>query len=206
MNAPPPIGSTYSVNTRPETTRSPVTRGAYYRRMKRGEPRDLRWGTVATPVGRVLVAVTDEGVAVVEFIGDPAQAPDRLRSRFPNASFSADLPTDSPEMTAVQAMVTDGTPAQIPVAAEGTPFQQLVWAALQDIPIGETHSYAEVAAAIGRPKAVRAVASACARNPVAVVVPCHRVVRSDGGLGGYAYGLAIKEHLLAVERQRAAAA
>lgn len=166
----------------------------------------LRWGTAATPIGHLLVAVGETGLAVVEFVDDPAVAGDRLQARLPGATLKAELPADDPRLAAVWAMVIDGTPAHVPVAAAGTEFQQAVWAALQDIAVGQTRSYSEVAAAVGRPRAVRAVASACARNPVAVVVPCHRVIRADGGLGGYAYGLTIKEHLLAVERQRAAAA
>lgn len=166
----------------------------------------LHWGTAATPVGHLLVAVGQAGLALVEFVDDPAVAGDRLQARLPGAALKADLSTDDPLLTGVRAMVTDGTPAAMPVAPAGTEFQHLVWSALQEIPIGETRSYSEVAAAIGRPSAVRAVASACARNPVAVVVPCHRVIRSDGGLGGYAYGLAVKEHLLAVESRRAAVA
>jgi len=166
----------------------------------------LRWGTAATPVGHLLVAVGEAGLAAVEFVDDPAAAGDRLQARLPGATLKADLSTDDPRITEVRAMVIDGTPTALPVAAAGTEFQQAVWSALQDIPVGQTRSYSEVAAAVGRPRAVRAVASACARNPVAVVVPCHRVIRADGGLGGYAYGLTIKEHLLAVERQRAAGA
>lgn len=166
----------------------------------------IRWATVPTPVGHLLVALAEHGLAVVEFIDDPALAPQRLRRRLPAIELLEDLPADDAALAAVKAMVIDGTPADLQVAAAGTRFQQLVWAALVAIPTGETRSYAQVAEAIGRPRAVRAVASACARNPVAVVVPCHRVIRSDGGLGGYAYGLAIKEHLLAVERRAAAAA
>ena len=166
----------------------------------------LRWGTAATPVGHLLVAVGEEGLAVVEFVDDPGLAVDRLRARLPGARLLAELPAGDPTLAAVRAMVIAGTPAQVPVAAGGTEFQQHVWAALAEIPVGETRTYSQVAAAVGRPRAVRAVASACARNPVAVVVPCHRVIRSDGGLGGYAYGLPIKEHLLAVEQTHARAA
>ena len=174
--------------------------------MNSGEPKALRWGTGPTPVAPVLVALNDDGVVAIEFLDSAANAIDRLHARFPNALIQGELPADDPAVAAVQTMVTDGTPAPVRLAAAGTKFEHLVWSALLEIPPGKTRSYAEVAEAIGRPRAVRAVASACARNPVAVVVPCHRVVRTDGSLGGYAYGLAIKEHLLAVERQRAAAA
>lgn len=169
-------------------------------------PKTIRWGTAPTPVGHLAVAVGDQGIAVVEFVEDPAEAFVRLRRRLPNAELLGDLPVDDPRLSAVRTMVIHGTPADVAVSAEGTPFQQAVWAALMEIPFGETRTYAQVAAAIGRPRAVRAVASACARNPVAVVVPCHRVVRTDGGLGGYAYGLPVKEHLLAVEQRYASTA
>jgi AraC family transcriptional regulator of adaptative response/methylated-DNA-[protein]-cysteine methyltransferase len=98
----------------------------------------------------------------------------------------------------------DGSPARsdIPIDVQASAFQWKVWRELQKIPLGETRSYSEIASAIGAPKAVRAVASACANNRVAVVVPCHRVVRLDGGLGGYRWGLERKRRLL--ERERAA--
>ena len=152
------------------------------------------------------MATGDHGIVVVEFFDDPAEAPARLRRRLPSAALHETLTADDPLVTAVSTMVRNGTPAEVAVDPVGTPFQQDVWSALMTIPVGETRTYSQVAAAIGRPRAVRAVASACARNPVAVVVPCHRVIRTDGSLGGYAYGLPIKEHLLAVEHAHAAAA
>lgn len=197
------------MNTRPDTTFRPTSQDAYHRRMGSSQAatsKAIRWGTVPTPVGDLLVATSLRGIAVAEFVDEPALAPQRLHHRLPSAQLSATLPADDPALTAVRAMVIDGTPAQVLVDASGTEFQQRVWSALLDIPVGQTRTYSEVAAAIGHPRAVRAVASACARNPVAVAVPCHRVVRSDGSLGGYAYGLPIKEHLLAVERRRAVAA
>ena len=151
------------------------------------------------------MATGDHGIVVVEFFDDPAEAPARLRRRLPSAALHETLTADDPLVTAVSTMVRNGTPAEVAVDPVGTPFQQDVWSALMTIPVGETRTYSQVAAAIGRPRAVRAVASACARNPVAVVVPCHRVIRTDGSLGGYAYGLPIKEHLLAVEHAHAAA-
>lgn len=166
----------------------------------------IRWGTAPTAVGHLLVATSDEAIVVVEFVESPSDAPARLRRRLSSAQLHETLPAGDPLFIAVRTMVDTGTPADVAVSAEGTPFQQAVWAALMEIPVGETRTYAQVAAAIDRPRAVRAVASACARNPVAVVVPCHRVVRTDGGLGGYAYGLPVKEHLLAVEQSHASAA
>ena len=94
---------------------------------------------------------------------------------------------------------TPGRPHNIPLDVQGTAFQESVWQELRKIPEGETRSYADIAAAIGKPKAVRAVGSANGANHVAVLIPCHRVVRSDGTMGGYAYGTEIKERLLEKE-------
>lgn len=88
----------------------------------------------------------------------------------------------------------------LPLAAKGTPFQQAVWAQLRKIPYGEVRTYGQLAAALGKPKASRAVGSACHRNPLCIVVPCHRVIGADGSLTGYAEGLEIKEYLLELER------
>ena len=91
-------------------------------------------------------------------------------------------------------------PDGAPLAAKGTPFQQAVWAQLRKIPYGEVRTYGQLAAALGKPKASRAVGSACHRNPLCIVVPCHRVIGADGSLTGYAEGLDIKEYLLELER------
>src|SRR5205809_7662365 len=92
--------------------------------------------------------------------------------------------------------------ARVPLDIRGTVFQRRVWEALRRIPRGETRTYSDIARAIGAPSAVRAVGSACGANPVALVVPCHRAVRTDGGLGGYAWGLTVKRRLLALEKKR----
>src|SRR5205085_3881727 len=109
-----------------------------------------------------------------------------------------------PEVEArIRAFITgEGSLARVPVDIRGTVFQRRVWEALRRIPRGETRTYSEIARAIGAPAAVRAVGSACGANPVALVVPCHRAVRADGGLGGYAWGLPLKEHLLEIEKRR----
>src|SRR5438477_561598 len=96
----------------------------------------------------------------------------------------------------------EGSLARVPVDIRGTVFQRRVWEALRRIPRGETRTYSEIARAIGAPAAVRAVGSACGANPVALVVPCHRAVRADGGLGGYAWGLPVKKRLLEIEKRR----
>jgi AraC family transcriptional regulator of adaptative response/methylated-DNA-[protein]-cysteine methyltransferase len=109
-----------------------------------------------------------------------------------------------PEIAAkVRAFITgEGSLARVPLDIRGTVFQRRVWEALRRIPRGETRTYGEIARQIGAPAAVRAVGSACGANPVALVVPCHRAVRTDGGLGGYAWGLTVKRRLLELEKRR----
>ena len=124
-----------------------------------------------------------------------------MRGRFPKA----DLQKGGEEFEQLLQQVVDqvetpGRPHNIPLDVQGTAFQEAVWQELRKIPEGETRSYADIAAAIGKPKAVRAVGSANGANNVAVLIPCHRVVRSDGSMGGYAYGTEIKERLLDKER------
>jgi AraC family transcriptional regulator of adaptative response/methylated-DNA-[protein]-cysteine methyltransferase len=171
---------------------------ASYRRRATGKR--VQFTTVDVPLGRLLVAFTDEGVCAVE-LGD-ADAPlvRALRADFAGADIS---PAPAGANAWVESIVaqTRGLPArlEVPLDVRGTAFQWKVWKALQRIPLGHTRSYADVARTIGAPSAVRAVAGACARNPVAIVVPCHRVVRSDGALGGYRWGIARKERLLAGE-------
>lgn len=152
-------------------------------------------------LGPVLIAATDRGLCAVRF-GDaaPPLVAD-LNREFP----FADVREDAPAMVQLARQVVeviDGQPPHpdIPLDIRGTAFQSKVWEALRRIPRGETRTYAQVAAAVQQPKAVRAVARACAENPVAVIVPCHRVVRTDGSLGGYRWGIARKEELLRREK------
>ena len=152
----------------------------------------IHWTQAATSLGRMLVAWTDKGVCRLSF-EEEAEA---LARRFP-----AELkPAGEEAAQFVSAIVAEvespRTGADIPVDVRGTAFQEAVWKALSDIPPGETRSYAQIAASIGKPAAVRAVGSACGANPVAVLIPCHRALRTDGTLGGYAYGLGIKTELL----------
>jgi AraC family transcriptional regulator of adaptative response/methylated-DNA-[protein]-cysteine methyltransferase len=165
---------------------------------KGGAGERIRFAVVDSALGAMLVAATDKGLCRISFDEDEAE----LRRRFPLAEI---LPGDAAFealVTQVVALVAD--PAQaasidLPLDARGTAFQQAVWAALKAIPAGETRSYAQIAAEVGRPQAVRAAGSACGDNSLAVLIPCHRVLRSDGGLGGYAYGLERKEKLLKAE-------
>jgi AraC family transcriptional regulator of adaptative response/methylated-DNA-[protein]-cysteine methyltransferase len=164
----------------------------------------IAFTVVRSPLGRLLVARTDRGVCAVS-LGDSAAALEReLRAEFPAARTRRDDAALRREVEALLAQLDDPRrPASLPLDVRGTDFQRRVWAALQAIPPGETRSYRQLAAAIGRPSAARAVARACATNPVAVVIPCHRVVRGDGTLSGYRWGRSRKEALLMRERSPA---
>lgn len=176
---------------------------ARYRAGGAGE--DIRWSVVETALGPALVAATARGICMVELGVDDATLEARLRAEFPGARLQqVDAGRDeflAPRVRAV-ADALAGKRARVPVDLIGTAFQKKVWDALMKIPPGETRSYAEVAAALDAPSASRAVAGACARNRVAIVVPCHRVIRGDGSPGGYRWGLDLKRRLL--DRERAA--
>lgn len=148
-------------------------------------------------LGRVLIAATGRGVCRIAFDEDEAA----LRQRFPRARIWGGDAAFAALADAVVAFLDDPSRTNsLPLDLAGTPFQMAVWRALLTIPAGETRSYAQLAQQAGRPGAVRAAGSACGANPLAVVVPCHRVTRSDGGLGGYAWGIERKRALLRQER------
>ena len=176
---------------------------ARYRAGAAGE--DIRWSLIDTALGTALVATTARGICMVELGDDPAALEARLHAEFPHARLQrVDAGRDeflAPRVRAVAQRLA-GQGGEVEVDLVGTAFQKKVWDALMRIPRGQTRSYAEVAGALGAPKAARAVASACAHNRLAVLVPCHRVVRGDGSLGGYRWGLPLKQQLL--ERERAA--
>ena len=166
-----------------------------------GKGRTIHWTVVDTSLGAMLVAATETGVCCLSF----DEGEDELRARFPKA----ELVEGGTEFRDLFARVTDaverpGTGTDIPIDVRGTAFQQRVWQALCDIPPGETRSYGELAAALGNPKASRAVGGANGANNIAVLIPCHRVIAADGGLGGYAYGTEIKAELLRREARRKA--
>lgn len=159
----------------------------------------IRHAVVPTSLGPVLVAATDRGLCRISF----DEGEDDLRSRFPKAEV---LPADAALKgiaRKVASLVDDPSRPidPMPLDIGGTAFQQAVWAALQAIPPGETRSYREIAEAAGKPAAVRAAGSACGGNHLAVLIPCHRILRSDGGIGGYAYGTKRKIALLERERR-----
>ena len=161
-----------------------------------GKGATIHWATVDTTLGRMLVAATERGVCRLSF----NEGREALESRFPQA----DLVEGGAEFSTllgqvIAAVEAPGDFAHIPLDVKGTAFQEAVWRELQRIPAGETRTYAQLAAAVGRPKAVRAAGSANGANNVAVLIPCHRVIATGGGLGGYAYGLEIKRKLLEKE-------
>ncbi len=148
-----------------------------------------------TGIGWLLLAATDRGLCAVRLGASAAAVQGELAAEFPRAQLEEDRAALAPHFEAVEALLRGESTAP-PLDIQATPFQARVWQALQQIPRGETVSYGELARAIGRPKAVRAVAGACAANPVALVVPCHRVVGRDGALTGYRWGVERKRALL----------
>ncbi len=180
---------------------TPTGRGmppATYRRGGAGA--EVGFVTVPCPLGWLLVAATDKGVCAVKLGASAAALEADLRREFSAAVITPDRLVRREWVAALVARLRGATrDVTLPLDVRGTAFQWLVWRALQRIPAGETRSYSDVARAVGKPAAVRAVAAACARNPVCVVVPCHRVVAKHGGLGGYRWGAARKERLLAGE-------
>ncbi len=157
----------------------------------------IRFAIADTALGKMLVAATDIGICRLSFDEDETE----LHRRFPNATIQAGgAALDEVVSGAVAAVERPSQMPDLPLDVAGTAFQQAVWAELRRIPAGETRSYAQIAAAVGSPGAVRAAGSANGANNVAVLIPCHRVIRSDGTLGGYAYGLDRKEKLLKLEQ------
>ena len=161
---------------------------------------------VRATLGQLLVAATERGICSIK-LGDSARALEQdLRREYPKAEIDRDLGRQSPAVTGLLAYLAgERAPASLPLDVPGTVFERRVWRALQRIPLGRTKSYGEVARAIGQPTAARAVAGACAANHAALLIPCHRVVQAGGGLGGYRWGVARKQRLLAMEQQLAGA-
>jgi len=178
-----------------------MTPGAYRRR---GVGVTIHYTVVRTSLGLLLVAVTERGICSVA-LGDEENAlVDALRAEYPAAELARATDADDRLVDAVVAHV-EGTAraTELPLDLKATAFQWQVWRALQRIPEGATRSYQEIARELGHPSAARAVARACASNRIAVLIPCHRVVRGDGALGGYRWGVARKAALLARESARA---
>ena len=167
-----------------------------------GRGETIRWTNFESPLGPMLIAATSKGICRLTF--DDSEA--SLRRLFPNATIVQDdgglKELVEGALTAIERPLAAH---DLPIDVAGTAFQESVWRELRKIPVGETRSYAQIAAAIGQPKAVRAVGTANGDNHVAVLIPCHRVIRSDGTLGGYAGGLDRKRKLLDAEGSRTAA-
>lgn len=161
----------------------------------------IRFAVGVCTLGHILVAATDKGVCAILLDDDPDFLLRDLQDRFPQAELvGGDTGFEDLVARVVGLVDQPGRVVDLPLDVRGTAFQCQVWQALRDIPAGVTVSYAELAARLGRPSATRAVAGACAANVIAVAIPCHRVVRSDGSLSGYRWGIARKAALLAAER------
>ena len=170
---------------------------------KGGKGMKIKYTIANSSLGEVLVAATERGVSAV-YLGDSeAKLASELRREYPRAAISAEQGAFSEWVKEVLGRVEGNVPrCELPLDLQATAFQRRVWQELQKIPRGTTRTYAQVARAMGKARAVRAVARACATNPVSIVVPCHRVVRTDGKLAGYRWGLTRKEQLLRREQAR----
>jgi AraC family transcriptional regulator of adaptative response/methylated-DNA-[protein]-cysteine methyltransferase len=171
---------------------------AKYRRGAIAAP--IRYGCTESPLGRMLIAATEKGICSIQFGDSDEELEQSLRQEFPFAVRRRDDEQLAALAHNVIGQMRGSEPADsLPLDIRSTAFQRRVWTYLQSLGFGETRSYADVAKAIRRPSAVRAVARACATNPVAIAIPCHRVIRSDGQLGGYRWGHRRKEALLQME-------
>ena len=164
----------------------------------------VRYTCAESPLGRMLIAATDSGVCSIQFARSDGELMEGLKREFPFAARKQDAGGLQSWVGALLEHMRGkdlNSSSLLPLDIRATAFQRRVWAYLQSIPFGATKSYSQVAKAIGRPSACRAVARACATNPVAVAIPCHRVVREDGSMGGYRWGIERKKALLEMERR-----
>ncbi|MHA6326966.1 methylated-DNA--[protein]-cysteine S-methyltransferase [Roseivivax sp. CAU 1753] len=167
---------------------------------RRGAGLSVAWGIFDSPFGPALVMGTDKGLCGIAFTaeaGEEAAMAD-MQARWPEASYVA-----APDRIAHWAEAAFGSGAEVALHLIGAPFQIKVWEALMQVPSGHVTTYSEIAGAIGHPRAVRAVGTAVGRNPVSLLIPCHRALRKSGGLGGYHWGLPVKRAILAWEAARA---
>jgi AraC family transcriptional regulator, regulatory protein of adaptative response / methylated-DNA-[protein]-cysteine methyltransferase len=171
---------------------------------KGGLDMDISYTIADSSLGRVLVAGTERGISAV-YLGDrDSDLAATLREEYPQAKIQTTPENKSKWVRAIVAHLDESnSPIDVPTDVKGTAFQRRVWQALREIPLGATRTYSDVARAIGQPTAIRAVGHACATNPASIVVPCHRVIRTDGSLGGYRWGLHRKQTLLEKERRAA---
>jgi AraC family transcriptional regulator of adaptative response/methylated-DNA-[protein]-cysteine methyltransferase len=165
-----------------------------------GEGEAIRFAIGEASLGAVLVAATDKGVCAITLGDDPDVLARELQDRFPRAELvGGDAAFERMVAAVIGLIEAPAKSLDLPLDIRGTAFQERVWRALRAIPPGRTATYAEIAKAVGQPKAVRAVAQACAANPLAVAIPCHRVVRTDGDVSGYRWGVERKRALIARE-------
>ncbi len=175
-----------------------MTPGAYQRG---GRGMQIAYTIADSRLGRLLVGATDHGVSAIYLGDDDDELESAIRTEYPAAEIVRDASgLDGWVAVIVAHLAGQQTHLDLPLDVQATAFKRRVWEALREIPYGTTRGYAEIARQIGQPTAVRAVANACATNPVALLVPCHRVVRSDGAPGGYRWGAERKEAILAMER------
>ena len=168
-----------------------------------GANEEIRFAVAQCSLGALLVASSNKGVAAILLGNYPDELVRSLQDRFPKADLiGADSDYEALIAQVVGFIEAPSLGLDLPLDIRGTAFQQRVWQALQEIPVGQTVSYSDIARRIGSPKAARAVAEACAANNIAVGIPCHRVVRNDGSLSGYAWGVERKRTLLDRERSR----
>jgi AraC family transcriptional regulator of adaptative response/methylated-DNA-[protein]-cysteine methyltransferase len=165
-----------------------------------GENTEIHFAIGGCSLGSILVATSERGVCAILMGNDPDKLAENLRDRFPQANLVAgDAMFEQLVAKVVSFVEAPGLGLDLPLDIRGTAFQQRVWQVLQEIPSGKTTSYTDIAKCIGAPKSVRAVAQACAANVIAVAIPCHRVIRKDGGLTGYRWGVERKRALLEKE-------
>ncbi len=169
-----------------------------------GRGMHMNYTVVSCFLGRLLVAATEKGICAVSLGDSDAVLESALVSEYPAAEIQRDGANLSQEVNALLSHLNGQQPdLNLPLDVQATAFQRRVWEELRNTPYGSTRSYSKIAEALGQPKAARAVAQACATNPVALVIPCHRVVREDGSAGGYRWGIERKQRLLLQERRTA---
>lgn len=168
--------------------------------MQKSRIEPIEFSIVNTAFAAILLARNTRGVCAILLGDTPAELYTDLQQRFPKAQLNRNDQALQSWLTQVTDFLTAPlTPMDFPLDIQGSDFQKSVWAVLQKIPVGKTLSYTEVAERLHKPKAVRAVANACAANPLALVIPCHRILRADGGISGYRWGVERKQALLAKE-------
>lgn len=170
--------------------------------MPRSAPPLIEFATTQTDFAAILIARSHKGVCTILLGDSPAQLYADLQQRLPQAQLLEQEHSLAPLLKKITDFLDKPlTPLDFTLDIQGSDFQQSVWTVLRSIPVGQTLSYSEVAERLGKPKAVRAVANACAANPLALVIPCHRILRADGGISGYRWGVERKRALLAKEQQ-----